>query len=99
MRFQDNVAREIDFAKSLCGDLSKSALRALENLIHQHGISVVHGDVKYLEGGWYITHSGLLRLAQRRRCAGIHSRPVLEASDPANSRWIFKSCGLQVAIM
>ena len=49
------------------------------------------GDVKHLEGGWYVTHSGLLRLAQRRRCVGIHSRPVLEASNPQSSHWIFKA--------
>ena len=49
------------------------------------------GDVKYLNGGWYVTHSGLLRLAERRRCAGIHSRPVLASSDPASSRWVFRA--------
>ena len=32
-----------------------------------------------------------LRLAQRRRCAGMHSRPVLEASNPQASRWVFKA--------
>jgi hypothetical protein len=90
-RVQDNVTREIEFAKSLCGDLSESTLHALEELVHRHKISVAHGDVKYLEGGWYVTHPGLLRLAQRRGCAGIHSRPVLEASDPTSSRWIFKA--------
>jgi len=51
----------------------------------------MNGDIRYLEGGWYVTHSGLLKLAQRRRCAGIHSRPVLEASNPPSSRWIFKA--------
>ncbi len=38
-----------------------------------------------------MTHSGLLRLAERRRCAGIHSSPILESSDPKGSRWIFKA--------
>ena len=79
---QDNFARESRFAKLLYGDLSKSVLRALRELIQRHQISITNGDVKYLDGGWYVTHSGLLRLAERRRCAGIHCRPVLQSSDP-----------------
>ena len=78
-----NLAREIRFAKSLYEDLSKSALQKLRVLIQRHQISVTNGDVKFLDGGWYVTHSGLLRLAERRRCAGIHCRPVLESSDPS----------------
>src|SRR6202795_4297240 len=86
-----NFARESRFAKSLYGDLSKSVLRALRELIQRHDISVTSGDVKYLNGGWYVTHSGLLRLADRRRFAGIHCRPVLESSDPVASRWVFRA--------
>lgn len=88
---RDNFARESRFAKLLYGDLSKSALRALTELIQAHQVSVTNGDVKYLGGGWYVTHSGLLRLAERRRCAGIHCRPVLESSDPTTSRWVFRA--------
>ncbi len=86
-----NLAREMRFAKSLYGDLSKSALHAFRELIQRHQISVTNGDVKYLDGGWYVTHSGLLRLAERRCCAGIHCRPVLESSDPRTSRWVFRA--------
>jgi hypothetical protein len=86
-----NLAREMRFAKSLYEDLPKSVLHALGELIQRHEISVTSGDVKYLNGAWYVTHSGLLRLAERRRCAGIHSRPVLASSDPATSRWVFRA--------
>src|SRR5689334_11836176 len=86
-----NLARETKFAKSLYGDLPKTALCALSELIQRHQISVTSGDVKYLDGGWYVTHSGLLRLAERLRCAGIHCRPVLESSDPTTSRWVFRA--------
>ena len=88
---QDNFARESRFAKLLYGDLPKSVMRALSELIQRHQVSVINADVKYLDGGWYVTHSGLLRLAERRRCAGIHSRPVLESSDPKASRWVFRA--------
>ena len=88
---ETNLARETRFAKSLYRDLSKSLLRALKDLIQRHQVSVANGDVKYFDGGWYVTHSGLVRLADRRRCAGIHSSPVLESSDPATSRWVFRA--------
>ena len=86
-----NFARESRFAKSLYGDLSKSILWALRELIQRHQTLVTSGDVKFFDGGWYVSHSGLLRLAERRRCAGIHSCPVLESSDPAASRWVFRA--------
>jgi hypothetical protein len=86
-----NLPRETKFAKSLYGDLPKPALHALKELVTRHQVFVTNGDIKYLDGGWYVTHSGLLRLAERRSCAGIHSRPVLESSDPATSRWVFRA--------
>src|SRR5438067_1320755 len=88
---QHNFAHEIKLAKSLFRHLPKRAIHALEGLLRRHRLSVSNGDLKYLDCGWYITHSGLLRLAQRRHCAAIHSRPVLKASDPARSHWIFKA--------
>jgi hypothetical protein len=86
-----NFARETRFAKSLYGDLPKSVLRVLRELIQRHQTLVTNGDIKYLDGGWYVTHSGLLRLAEQRRCVGIHCRPVLESSDPPTSRWVFRA--------
>ena len=91
MGSKDTVARELKFAKSLCGDWSKNALRSLQSLVGRHQLSLVDGDLKYLNRGWYVTQSGLLRLAERRHCAGMHVRPVLKSSDPANSRWVFRA--------
>jgi hypothetical protein len=56
---QPNFAREAKIAKLLYGDLSDSAILLLKELLRRHNISVMHGDVKYLEGGWYVSHSGL----------------------------------------
>jgi len=44
-----------------------------------------------LEGRWYVTHTGLIRLARCNRCAGIHVRPVPEFSDPSTQRWAFEA--------
>jgi hypothetical protein len=45
----------------------------------------------WLDGHWYVTHSGLIRLARRSHCAGIHVEPVAQFSDPDTSRWAFKA--------
>ena len=88
---QDNFARESRFAKLLYGDLSAAALHSLKGLFRKHRISVRNGDVKYFDGAWYVSHSGLLNLAERRRCAGIHVQPVSKSCDPPNSRWVFRA--------
>jgi hypothetical protein len=88
---KSNLACESSFAKSLCGDLSERELRSLEVLIRRHKISLLEGDLRYLNNGWYVTHSGLLRVAERRRCAGIHVTPVLRYCDPPRSRWVFRA--------
>ena len=44
--------------------LPKAVLRALKELIRRHEISLTSGDVKYLNGGWYVTHSRTLTLGR-----------------------------------
>jgi hypothetical protein len=86
-----SLARELRFAKSLHRDLPRPALNCLRRVVQRHNVSLIDGDIKWLNGGWYVTHAGLLRLAENRHCAGIHVRPVLKSSDPANSRWVFRA--------
>jgi hypothetical protein len=38
-----------------------------------------------------VTHTGLLRLAARRRCKGIQVQPIPEFSDATNARYAFKA--------
>jgi hypothetical protein len=57
----------------------------------RHRLFVESGDLLRLDGHWYVTHSGLLRLALRNHCAGINVEPVLKLSDPSVSRWAFKA--------
>jgi hypothetical protein len=49
------------------------------------------GDFKDLDNTLYVTHAGLLRLAQRRRCTGIQVQQVHQFCDPVASRWVFKA--------
>ncbi len=79
-------------AKSRWGrQLSRTQLSTLRELTLRFGFSLAMGDVILLEGRWYVTHTGLIRLAQHTRCAGIHVRPVSEFSDPSAQRWAFEA--------
>ena len=79
------------FAQRTWGKLPQIALRGLEELTSNHSLSVASGDLLYLDGKWYVTHPGLLRVARRSRCAGIQVEPVQEFCDPQACRWAFKA--------
>jgi hypothetical protein len=78
-------------ANAIWGPLSKSARICLKELIVRYGLSVAGGDLQRLDDGWYVTHAGLLRLAQRRRCDGISVHQVRDFCDPATCHWVFKA--------
>jgi len=84
-------------AQRLWGKLSKTTKQALLQLTHRYGVSVADGDVLLIDGKWYVTHAGLLRLAERRRCAGIDVRPVRQFCDPDAGRWVFKATVYKVS--
>jgi hypothetical protein len=48
-----------------------------------------------LDGRLYVTHSGLLRLAQRKHCTGIQTELEANVSNPAHSHWVFKATVLK----
>jgi hypothetical protein len=73
------------------GKLSRSLLASLQYLTSDYGLSVGRGDIISLDGRWYVTHSGLLRLAFRRHCSGIQVELVRDFSDPRNGQWAFKA--------
>jgi hypothetical protein len=61
------VKINVDIARNLWGDLSPIAVRCLEDLSRRYQLSVTSGDILYLEGKWYVTQSGLLGIARRKR--------------------------------
>src|SRR6202163_980370 len=71
--------------------LGTVAIDRLRDLTKTFGFSLGLGDVQYLDGGWYITHAGLLGLSQRRRCVGIRIQQVRRFCDPVIGRWVFKA--------
>src|ERR1700693_1995897 len=83
--------RNIRLAKQRWAGLSKIALMALRELSRGYRLSVALGDLLYIDERWYVSHAGLLRIAQRRKCSGIKVECVGEFSDPAATRWAFKA--------
>ncbi len=71
--------------------LNHSSIRALELLTQAYRLSISSGDLILLDKSWYVTHTGLLGLARRNRCVGIHVEPVPEFSQPLVARWAFKA--------
>jgi hypothetical protein len=47
--------------------------------------------LQVIDGGWYVTHTGLLRLARRRKCRGIHVEAVDSLCDSASGRYVLKA--------
>ena len=39
--------------------------------------SVKKGDLQFIRGHWYVTHTGLVGLSSRRNCRGLHTEPIV----------------------
>ena len=72
-------------------EISTEQVAVLEVLTEELQLSVAIGDLRLLEGKWYVTHAGLLRVARRNHCSGIRVQPLREFCDPAASRWVFRA--------
>jgi hypothetical protein len=84
-------ADEMLLARKKWQQLDPIKSQQLSFLVAKHMISVSAGDVQLIDGNWYITHSGLLAIARRKRCSGIQTEIVSELSDSRTSRWVFKA--------
>jgi len=86
------VRQNVKMARRWKGSqLAGVALDRLREMTLEFGFSVALGDFAYLDNGWYVTHAGLLRLALRKRCAGMQVKQVRESCDPSINRWVFKA--------
>jgi hypothetical protein len=81
----------LKLAKRIWGDIAGVRLTELRQLLQRYKLSVALGEVIDLDNHWYVTHSGLIRLASRRRCDGIRTTLQQRFSDPAANRWVFRA--------
>ena len=84
-------ATNLKIANSLWPGQIKLPQRSSLADLSSFGLSVAAGDLQLLNKRWYVTHSGLLRLARRKHCVGIDIQPAMEFCDVASSRWAFKA--------
>ena len=85
------IRSNVRLAQSLWGKLSGFALKQLSELTRKYRFSVATGDLLFFDGRWYVTHAGLLRIAQRRRCTGIRTSVESDLTDSNSNRWVSKA--------
>jgi len=86
------ISRNRSLAKKLWGDvLDPIQLRSLRELTKGFSFSLALGDMRLLQGAWYVTHTGLIRLSRRCLCAGIDVETVTQFCNAQAARWTFKA--------
>ncbi len=71
--------------------MNRPLIVALVTLLRTHRLSLASGDLLLIDGSWYVTHSGLLRIAARKRCQGVRVQLVKELCDSNASRYAFRA--------
>ena len=87
----DFLRVKLKYARHKWPNMRGRQMKVLRSLIQKHRLSVSLGEIIELDNRWYVTHSGLLQLASRRRCCGIRTYLEPRLSDPVGGRWIFKA--------
>ena len=85
------LRQNLRLARSKWGNLGVALEQALAAWSDELRISIRNGDLIVIDGRWYVTHSGLLRLARRKRCSGIHVEAVDSLCDSAANRFVLKA--------
>jgi hypothetical protein len=83
--------RDVKLARSVWGELPPLSVLTLIETLRRHRLSVASGDLLLIDGRWYVTHSGLLKIAARNQCCGIRIRPVAEFCESSASRYAFRA--------
>ena len=87
----DLARRNIELAQKAWGKLPKTLLEALADISNKYFLAIALGELLLLDEKWYVTHSGLLRLAERNNCRGIHVQNIRAYSETSKSRYVFKA--------
>ncbi len=86
------LRRELATAKKRWPDFVRGPkLEQLRFMITKYKLSVIRSDLQVINGNWYVTHTALLGIAQRRCCCGLQTEAIREFCQPEESRWTFKA--------
>ena len=77
--------------QQLGGTLSRRVIKSLETLSKDFNFSLGKGELQFIDGSCYVTHTGLLRLARRKKCNGIHVEAVDSLCDSVAGRFVLKA--------
>jgi hypothetical protein len=90
-RKTDLYSRNLRLARTLFGvGKQQILLTPLEHLSAMH-FDIGSGDLALLNNHWYVSHTGLLRMAKRKRCSGIHIEAADSLYDSAANRFVLKA--------
>jgi hypothetical protein len=87
----DVVLPQLKIARQRWSGLKRARLEELRLLLQRYKFSVVLGEITDINNRWYVTHSGLIQLAYRRRCCGIETALEERLCDPAANRWVCRA--------
>lgn len=71
--------------------VSRGQLAQIKSLTEELRLSIQAGELNFIDGKLYVTHAGLLRIAQRSRCSAIRVQVLPQYSDPLSRRWVFRA--------
>lgn len=83
--------QNVRWARLAWGNLGQGAMSQLRLLTVKYRLAVASGDLQILDGRWYVTHTGLLGIANRRKCAGINAVIVKSFCHASVGRWVVRA--------
>ena len=100
-RFQPNkpkqasdtqLRRNLSIARRFLGHRVPTRLaESLAVLSNEFDFSLESGELQLINASCYVTHTGLVRLARRKKCSGIHVEAVPELCESATNRFVLKA--------
>ena len=92
VRTNQPLLDNLRFARQLLGNpLPTRMAKSLKTLSQDFNFSLSNDEIRLINRCWYVTHTGLLRLASRKRCRGIQVEAVDSLCDSAASRFVLKA--------
>src|SRR5579871_2809687 len=86
------LRENLRLARKLLGEiLPTRVVKSLETLSKDFHFSLSNGDLQFIDGCWYVTHAGLVRLARRKKCRGIHVEAIDSLCNSQVSRFVLKA--------
>ena len=84
-------SRNLRLARTMFHVKKRELLLKSLKLLSAMDFDIGSGDLVLLSNHWYVTHTGLVRMAKRKRCSGMEVEAVVNLCDSAAGRYVFKA--------